>query len=442
MTKSNVHQYIAALLFVLIAGGYGVMAFNYPVAYIWATYEDMYGEWAQTFLFSIALVFSLLLVFSTHRRRLFFALLAAVLFYVVMEEISWGQRILGFETPEFFKRHNLQDEANIHNLLVGPISTTTKHVIEYLLAGALVLYGFIYPLLLRIGWQLATRIESLGLIAPPLYLWPYFTAGAFLELGLLNFNEAEIAEVLIAFSLAAMCAHYWVLHRNREKEAVPRSKTLSWHIGLLMIGIFSTATVSAVITTQAMLSNPEKEARINSRLLNGYEKFARRYELYQRWETAVALYLVVHRKEPSRTSIMRKIANGYKELGNNTLFLQYNQMALDTALKIYAKKPNKVSTNLSLARSYRQRGNEVRAQQHLRRALDTARTRVKDRPENAHAAYWLAKTYRDMRQYRKALVEYKRAYELDPGTAKYMKAYIKMRTRVGMVDYADAQYRD
>lgn len=431
MIKGNTHQYTATLLFILITGGYGVMAFNYPAAYIWATYEDMYGEWTQTFLFSIALIFSLLLALSSNRQRLFFTLLSAALFYVVMEEISWGQRLLGFESPEFFKRHNLQDEANLHNLLVGPISTTTKRVIEYLLAGGLALYGVIYPLLLRIGWRVAIRIESLGLVAPPLYLWPYFMAGAFFELGLLNFNEAEIAEVLIAFALAVMSAHYWVLHRSGAGKEASGNKVASWHIALLTIGIFGLATASAKVTTEALLSSPENKARTEARILNGYEKFARRYAYYDRWQTALSLYLAIHRKEPSRTSIMRKIANSYKELGNNTLFLQYNQMALDAALKIYAAQPSKVSTNLSLARSYRQRGDEARAQQHLRRALSTAKARVENQPESAHAAYWLAKTHRDMRQYNKALAEYKRAYELNPGSAKYMKAYTRMRARVG-----------
>jgi len=33
-----------------------------------------------------------------------------------MEEISWGQRIFGWETPVAWKKLNLQNETNIHNL--------------------------------------------------------------------------------------------------------------------------------------------------------------------------------------------------------------------------------------------------------------------------------------------------------------------------------------
>ena len=44
------------------------------------------------------------------------AAMAAVCFLVAMEEISWGQRIFGWESSEFFREYNVQDETNIHNL--------------------------------------------------------------------------------------------------------------------------------------------------------------------------------------------------------------------------------------------------------------------------------------------------------------------------------------
>jgi len=44
-------------------------------------------------------------------------LLAAVFFALGMEEISWGQRLMGWETPELWKRLNYQDETDLHNLI-------------------------------------------------------------------------------------------------------------------------------------------------------------------------------------------------------------------------------------------------------------------------------------------------------------------------------------
>jgi len=41
---------------------------------------------------------------QNHPQRWFLYLLATASFYVFMEEISWGQRIIGFDTPHFFIR--------------------------------------------------------------------------------------------------------------------------------------------------------------------------------------------------------------------------------------------------------------------------------------------------------------------------------------------------
>ncbi|GAB4568721.1 MAG: hypothetical protein Kow0077_00060 [Anaerolineae bacterium] len=52
--------------------------------------------------------------FKTRRNYIYLAL-ALILLFGGMEEISWGQRILGFETPEFMEA-NEQEEFSIHNL--------------------------------------------------------------------------------------------------------------------------------------------------------------------------------------------------------------------------------------------------------------------------------------------------------------------------------------
>ena len=42
-------------------------------------------------------------------------LITAAAFFVGMEEISWGQRLLGYEEPEFWSKHNVQSEFTFHN---------------------------------------------------------------------------------------------------------------------------------------------------------------------------------------------------------------------------------------------------------------------------------------------------------------------------------------
>ncbi|MEL7587743.1 MAG: hypothetical protein AAGU19_13600 [Prolixibacteraceae bacterium] len=46
------------------------------------------------------------------------AALTILFFFAAGEEISWGQRIFGIESSEFFLEHNKQAETNIHNLIV------------------------------------------------------------------------------------------------------------------------------------------------------------------------------------------------------------------------------------------------------------------------------------------------------------------------------------
>ena len=45
-----------------------------------------------------------------------YLILAALFLFVAGEEISWGQRIFGWQTPEWMAESNIQGETTIHNL--------------------------------------------------------------------------------------------------------------------------------------------------------------------------------------------------------------------------------------------------------------------------------------------------------------------------------------
>lgn len=57
-------------------------------------------------------------LFTTGEKRLLW-FFAVALVLLAMEEMSWGQRILGIETPEALRTANVQGEINVHNLTVG-----------------------------------------------------------------------------------------------------------------------------------------------------------------------------------------------------------------------------------------------------------------------------------------------------------------------------------
>lgn len=90
-----------------------------------------------------------LVKYTRKKNPLFFLvylMLAVGSFFILGEEISWGQRIFNFKTTEYFEEHNSQDEMNIHNLIVDG-EKLNKIIFTDVLVGALVVYLVIFPLL-------------------------------------------------------------------------------------------------------------------------------------------------------------------------------------------------------------------------------------------------------------------------------------------------------
>jgi hypothetical protein len=96
-----------------------------------------------------------------------YGVLAVALFFVAGEEISWGQRLLGFHTPAEFAQRNLQGETTVHNL---SLFTRLFHLGEL----AIGILGTALPL---VRWPAALRARYGRLIeriVPPAVLIPYF----------------------------------------------------------------------------------------------------------------------------------------------------------------------------------------------------------------------------------------------------------------------------
>ena len=88
----------------------------------WLLQEDLVVEDITFVALFAASVLAALLARRTYRDgqpalfTWFFVALAAGLFVVAMEEISWGQWLFFFKTPGAWKAINRQGETNLHNL--------------------------------------------------------------------------------------------------------------------------------------------------------------------------------------------------------------------------------------------------------------------------------------------------------------------------------------
>lgn len=105
--------YVISVFLVLI-GSYSVfLFFNDDVAADLGR-EDHFFEWMTAIYLFVSGV--ILFIYFLKTRNYFILFLSIILFFGSGEEISWGQRLIGFETPASIKEKNVQWEFNFHNL--------------------------------------------------------------------------------------------------------------------------------------------------------------------------------------------------------------------------------------------------------------------------------------------------------------------------------------
>jgi tetratricopeptide (TPR) repeat protein len=418
---------IAALLCSIplaVVGFYAIAVVYYPGIYVISTYEDLYGEWAQTYGFLATFVFSTLISLNkSHPQRWFFVLLAAAGFYVFMEEISWGQRIIGFDTPNFFHDNSYQDEANLHNLLTGPVDSRSKTILTYLVATGLVAYGVLFPIALQIKYKPALWLSRMRIAAaPPLPLMPAFAVAAVLEVELFSFNEAEVAELLVAWALAFTALDSWLQSRNAQNRSV-----------MPYVVVFFGIVGAAWGTTTLLLNSPEQRKEIDSRLANGYERFAERYEGYDYTYGVAEVLQRYDELEPNNTVILRKIADNLEVLGEAEKARFFIQKAVDEGLRRVKEDANNIQANVSLAKSYRKLGDYGAMAVYAEKAYQLAQVKQQAEPDNAYWAYWLAKACEQTNRREEAFKYYRKAHQLEPNSSRYDEAYQQMKEI--MIDY-------
>lgn len=165
--------------------------------YLFSVQEDEYLEWATVwaFLFATAL-FAVASVerYRTEKRNPWFLVcLSAFCFVFAMEEISWGQRILGFRPPTYFLDQNFQQELNYHNII-------EKDFRKLLLKVLILAYGFLLPIL---ALEQATKrwVDKLAFVAPPtILIIPFSVTAAFYHIYPLQFT-GEVTELAFGFGL-------------------------------------------------------------------------------------------------------------------------------------------------------------------------------------------------------------------------------------------------
>ena len=90
----------------------------------WKRIESEGGlfEYGTSLAYILAFIFALPIAryfYQTKHKRLgfFYYFMAGCFLFVGLEELSWGQHLLAWQSPEFFEAYNAQQETTIHNLV-------------------------------------------------------------------------------------------------------------------------------------------------------------------------------------------------------------------------------------------------------------------------------------------------------------------------------------
>ena len=151
---------------VLLAAAYLVK----PV-FRFLTDEDSIIEWIQILALVAGIAGTARVALIMYRRRarrftVVFSIMAMAAFVVAGEEISWGQRLLGIETPGALEEINKQGETNIHNIGLTQGGFWTAELIVGL-------YCVIVPLVVA-ARRLAVPWRPSFALVPPLFLVTWF----------------------------------------------------------------------------------------------------------------------------------------------------------------------------------------------------------------------------------------------------------------------------
>ncbi|TLM85782.1 hypothetical protein [Pseudarthrobacter sp. NamE5] len=215
---------LALLPFVLAALVAAMVPFK--ELYLWLVSEDSLIEWLQFLCLLGACIFLPTITFRLFRSGLariavLYGLVTLGVLFLTGEEISWGQRIFGWNTPEDLQEVNRQGETTVHNI------RGVQELVPFamLFAG---LYGAAAPLVSAALGERWKRSLDKNLLVPPLCLVPAFLLAAGYRLfrlliwpqpALVISEYGEVMELCLYLGLALFCWFNLRLLRQPQPEA-------------------------------------------------------------------------------------------------------------------------------------------------------------------------------------------------------------------------------
>lgn len=165
--------------------------------------EDGFVEWCTVIILFVAMVVCgrRFLQLRGRRNALFLSvtgLLTLLCLFGAGEEISWGQRIFGLETPEYLMERNAQGEIGLHNLVIEVNGEEVK-LNKLIFGTGLAIMMFIYLAIATPLYRTQPRVRAFfNAIAAPMprniHIVGYILVVAIVELLVDSSKRGEMTE--------------------------------------------------------------------------------------------------------------------------------------------------------------------------------------------------------------------------------------------------------
>lgn len=237
---------LANVLIIGVAAYAAVLNAWYPEFAYFTVQEDEYLEWATFWLFALA---SVAFVLAAKRQyvddqRIPWFLAGVGLFCVVvaMEEISWGQRLLGYRPPAYFLAENFQQELNFHNLIDTSIR---KLALKIVIIG----YGFVLPILATVRSPLRRLLTKLGVVPPTIWLIPSFALMGWIYEAYPWRFSGEWVEAMLGAGFLAVGLHAGGPRRVWRRGALALALLIALTVGSVALGRVQRASDADALRT-------------------------------------------------------------------------------------------------------------------------------------------------------------------------------------------------
>ncbi|MDH3297620.1 MAG: tetratricopeptide repeat protein [Gemmatimonadota bacterium] len=205
-----------------------VLQYWFPVAYASLVIEDGVGEQASFFCWlSIPI---LLAHHAPGRKKPAIVLFGVASFVIAMEEIAWGQRLIGLDTPSALGRINYQNELTVHNLEV--FRAVFEYQAEFL--ALIVLVGtFVVPWAMGAFPRFGAISERIGIPRVPRYLWPAAITVVALLMTRIYVWGSEIGDAAVA--LFAVSVALAIVFESSHRYRAPGARVSIGFVALVIL---------------------------------------------------------------------------------------------------------------------------------------------------------------------------------------------------------------